>query len=139
MKQPLHSPSSASTAAPRGTSRGLAGLAVCVAFSGILVAAFAVGATGSPAPSSGAMPQVNLNRTDAPMRSGFSQLVKTVRPAVVNITTSSVRHAGAAEAPSHGQPGWFGQEPQGRNFFGMPPFPAPRQGPRAMGMGSGSS
>ena len=135
MKQPLHSASSASTAAPRGTFRGLAGLAVCVAFSGILVAAFAVGATGSPAP--GAMPQVNLNRTDAPMRSGFSQLVKTVRPAVVNITTSRVRNAGSAEAPSHGQPGWFGQRPQGRNFFGMPPSPAPRQGPRAMGMGSG--
>ena len=132
MKQPLHNLSSASTAAKRGAGRAPAG-AVCVALSGILVAAFSAGAAASPAPSGDAVPHVN--RTGTHLRSGFAQLVKTVRPAVVNITTSGVRHAGSEHTPPNGQPGWFDRGPRDGNFFGMPPGPAPRRAPRGMGSG----
>ncbi len=135
MEQPLRSSSPTSTTMKRGTSRVMTGLAVCVTLSGVLLAAFSAGAVGSPASSNVATPQIS--HPDAPMRSGFAQLVKTVRPAVVNITVSRVMNAGSAETPLYGRPRWFGQSPRGGPFFEMPPSPAPRHEPRGMGMGSG--
>ena len=134
MKQPWHNVSLTSTAPKRSTYKALTSLAVCVILSGILVAAFSVGAIGSPAPASVSTPQ--SNRTDAPLQSGFAQLVKTVRPAVVNITISRTMNTGSGESPSREQPGWFDQGPRDRHFFGLP-FPAPRDERRRMGMGSG--
>lgn len=133
MELHLHSVPSPSTT-KRRPDRALAGLAVCVALAGILLAVFAAGAVGSPTPAT--VVTTPVSHTEDHRQSGFAQIVKTVRPAVVNITASHAMHAGSPETAPHGQPRWFYRDPNGSDLFGRPPFPAPRHEPRK-GTGSG--
>ncbi len=135
MEEPLHSSSPTGTPMKQRAGGPPTGQTVCVALAGVLLAVFAAGAIGSPAPAT--VVTTPVNHTADHRRSGFAQLAKTVRPAVVNITASHVMNTGSAERSPHGQPRWFGRDPHDRDWLGMPPFPAPRHDPRGMGVGSG--
>ncbi len=137
MKQPLHSPSFTALTMMQDRKKVLIGLAMGLAISGMFVAAFSTGAVGSPTQSALSTPHsiAQTVQPDSQVGHGFAHIVKAVRPAVVNITASKAMDTGFSQTP--GLPDWFNHGPQGKNFFGMPPFPDQRQEPRGMGMGSG--
>lgn len=139
MKIPLHHSSAISLAAMQNRKKVLLGFAACLFFSGMLIAVFSTGAVGSPAHSAVSTPDHAMAQTgpsDSQVGHGFAHIVKTVRPAVVNITASKAMGAGFSDVPDvPGLPDWFKYGPQDKR--GMPPGSTPRQEPRGMGMGSG--
>ena len=136
MKNPLDSSSSTLLTGTQGRQHFLIALAASLFFTGMLVVAFSTGAVGSPAHSAVATaPPTMAQSSDSQSGHGFAHLVKAVRPAVVNITASTVTGPGFSEIP--GLPDRFKRGPQGQPFFKMPPVPNPRQEHRGIGTGSG--
>ena len=134
MKQPLYRSPSMSLIETQGRKKFLIALTVSLCLTGMLVAAFSTGAVGSPTHS--VVPASPHSMTQpSQVGHGFAHLVKAVRPAVVNITTSRVMGTGSSEIPD--LPDWFKPGPQDKHFFRMPPVPNPRQEHRGMGNGSG--
>jgi len=68
---------------------------------------------------------------------GFASIVKTVRPAVVNITSTMVRTNMQAPDFGHEGPRGFGPGPRERDFRGMPQMPGQPRERKGGGMGSG--
>ncbi len=140
MKHPLSHSSSTSLIEMQGKNHFLIALTVSLLFMGMLVAAFSTGAVGAPAPSTVAAPTPSMTHpaSGSGTGRGFAHVVKAVRPAVVNITVSTVMDTGFPEAPdAPGLPDWFKFGPQNNHSFGMPPAPNPREPLRPKGMGSG--
>ena len=138
MKNLLYRSSSMSLTETQGKKNFLIALTVSLFLTGMLVAAFSTGAVGSPAHSTVSTPPHSMTQTslsDSQVGLGFAHIVKMVRPAVVNITTSKAMDTGFSDGP--GLPDWFKPGPQDKHFFGMPPGPNPWQKPRGTGMGSG--
>ncbi len=135
MKQPFHGPSLTALTMMQDKKKVLIGLAMGLALSGMFVAVFSTGAVGSPTHSALSTPHAiaQTAQPDFQVGHGFAHIVKAARPAVVNITASRVKDTGFSQTP--GRPDWFNHGPRGKNFFGMPPFPDPRQKPRGMGSG----
>ena len=104
----------------------------------IMVAAFSNQAVGSPTqPDPSTAPSmVQTEHADSDVQDGFAHVVKTVRPAVVNITVSHVMATGPSDGALRGFPDRFGHGPWGNRFFEMP-FPNPPRAPRSPGMGTG--
>ena len=136
MKQSPYRSLSTSLTETRGRKHFLIALTVSLLFTGMLVAAFSTGAVGSPTPS--AVPAPSMAQTgpsDTETERGFAHIVKTVRPAVVNITASKVMDAGVPDTPDlPGFPDWFKFSPRDQH---SPPFSNPWQEPHGKGMGSG--
>ena len=135
MKHLLHRPSPISLTAMPNKTKVLLGLTMGLLLSGILIAAFSIGAVGSPAHSAVTTPSDSMTQpgsSDSQAVHGFAHIVKAVRPAVVNITASKAMDTGFSDGPD-----WFKPGPQDKQFFGMPPGPNPWQKPRGTGMGSG--
>ncbi|NKB80506.1 MAG: Do family serine endopeptidase [Nitrospirales bacterium] len=115
-------------------------LAVGLTLGGLLFGSFLIGAYDSPSLSIAAIssPKAleSTNHLNLPPAQGFAEIVKAVRPAVVNITASKIPTRDFQRAPFNSEP--FGSRPNlhRRDFFGMP-TPPDSQDPRGMGMGSG--
>lgn len=141
MKQSPYRSSSTSLTGTQGRKNFLIALTMSVLFTGMLVAAFSNGAVGSPAPSAVPAPASSVTQahpSDTAVGRGFAHIVKTVRPAVVNITASKVMGTGFSDAPDlPGLPDWFKFGPRDKHSYGTPPFSNPWQEPRGKGMGSG--
>lgn len=109
-----------------------------ITLAGLLVGSVILGSIDSPRNS---MAEVSTPTTESlPMfdqRQGFANIVKAVRPSVVNITSTKVMTN--FESPNFGHEGPRGFGPGfGRpDFPGMPQRPGQRQEPNRGGMGSG--
>ena len=111
-----------------------------LALAGFLVGSLMTGAFESPSPSIAAIsppPALeSVEKLDTRPTQGFSQIVKAVRPAVVNITATKASPRDFQYSPFNSKPFGFDPNRHGRDFFGMP-IPPDSQGPRGTGMGSG--
>lgn len=138
MKQAPYRSLSTSLTETQGRKNFLIALTMSILFTGMLVAAFSTGAVGSPAPSAVPTPAPSMAQagpSDTEVGRGFAHIVKTVRPAVVNITASKVMGTGLSGAPDlPGLPDWFKFGPRDKH---SPPFSSPWQEPRGKGTGSG--
>ena len=112
-------------------------ITISLTLTGILVASFIVGATNSPTASIAANSAQSINNHQETKNNGFADIVKAVRPATVNITTTkSITNSQKPYMQEKNQD-WFKRDPRDRNFFGMPRMPRQPQEPFGQGMGSG--
>jgi len=115
-------------------------LAVSLTLAGLLVGSLIVGSMDSPTATIAATPSTTMETSNPQMSDrshGFANIVKMVRPAVVNITSTKVMPNTQAPDLHNGVPDWFGPG-QGRpDFRGMPPMPRQPREPNGRGMGSG--
>jgi serine protease Do len=110
-------------------------LTTSLTLAGLLVGSFTLGSMNTPTTSIAADSTSTQVSTVAPHHSrGFADIVKAVRPAVVNITSTKVLTNGGL---GHDGPKGFGPGPQGREFRGMPPMPGQPRERKGGGMGSG--
>jgi serine protease Do len=107
-------------------------ITVGLALAGLLLGSLVVGSMDSPTTSIAAVPAPST-KIIGDHRYGFADIVKTVRPAIVNITSTRVM----TNSPSSNFPNGFGFNPRERDFRGMPPMPRQPQEPFSGGMGSG--
>lgn len=113
-------------------------LAASLTLAGLLAGSLILGSWDSPTQS---IASTTAPSTDSvsmiQQRHGFAKIVKAVRPAVVNITSSKIMTN--FESPNFGNKGprGFGPGPRGRDFRGMPPMPGQPRERNNGGMGSG--
>ncbi len=114
---------------------------VSLTLAGFFVGFLILGSMDSPTPSVAAVPTTSIESSTSHLtnqRLGFADIVKAVRPAVVNITSTKVMTNWQSPDWHKDGPEWFGPGPRGRDFWEMPPMPRlPRQPFRGGGMGSG--
>ena len=113
------------------------GVAISLTLTGLLVGSLIVGAVDSPRASIAANSAQSINNHEETRSHGFADLVKSARPATVNITATKVMTNW--QPPDIQQEGrdWFNQGPRDRNFFGIPGRPRQPQKPFGQGVGSG--
>jgi len=117
-------------------------LASIFAITGLLVGAFVTGTLDFSPTSIAAVPQVSQELPSSQVgdvNRGFAHIIKTVRPAIVNITASAKAMPTRRNKPNPFDHDPFGQDPNIPSWdgFPMPQFPQPPGNPRGMGMGSG--
>ncbi len=117
------------------------GIGTGLALTGFLVGTLLVGAVEAPGTSTAAMtpPAINVEQQVSleSRPQGFAEIVKSVRPAVVNITVSKVMTDWRPHDPFESRPDWFGPDFWGRDFFEKRKVPPSPRSPFEMGMGSG--
>jgi len=114
-------------------------LAVSLSLAGLLVGSLIVGSMDSPTTTIAAVPSLTIESSNMQISDrshGFADIVKMVRPAVVNITSTKVMTKLQAPDFRNGVPDWFGPG-DGGGFRGMPPIPRQPREPKTGGMGSG--
>lgn len=115
-------------------------LTTSLTLAGLLVGSFTLGSMNTPTTSIAAESTSSQVTTVAPHHSrGFADIVKAVRPAVVNITSTKVMTNTEVPDSGHGFPDWFrrdGGQDDGE-FRGMPPMPRQPRERQGSGMGSG--
>jgi len=121
----------------QGTKFSTGRVAMSLTLAGLFVGSLIVGSMDSPTPSIAAdSAQSTSVQVRDPSR-GFADIVKAVRPAVVNITSTKVMtNRRSPKSPNQG-PDWFGPGPRGRDFPGIPRAPRQPRSPFGQGMGSG--
>ena len=117
-------------------------IASMFAITGLLVGAFITGTLDFSPTSIAAVPQVSKELPSSQVGDldrGFAPIIKTVRPAIVNITASSRAMPTQRHRPKPFDHDPFGQDPSMPWWDGLPipQFPQPPGNPRGMGMGSG--
>jgi serine protease Do len=115
-------------------------LAVSLSLVGLLVGSLIVGSMDSPTATIAAVPLPTIESSNMQMSDrshGFANIVKMVRPAVVNITATKVMTNLQAPDLRNGVPDWFGPGDGGPDFRRMPPMPRQPHGRNGSGMGSG--
>ncbi|MDT7040932.1 DegQ family serine endoprotease [Candidatus Nitronereus thalassa] len=107
---------------------------VSLALAGLLLGSMIVGSMDSPPSSIAEIAEVPKSTTQiiGDQRHGFAHIVKAVRPAIVNITSTRVLTNSPGPDFHNDGPNWFG--PGQPEFPGMPPMP---REPFSGGMGSG--
>lgn len=107
---------------------------------GLFVGSLILGSMDSPVSSIAAVPETSTKPSTLQMNGqshGFAEIVKAVRPAVVNITSTKVMTNTQSPESQHEGWQWFGPGPRNREFRGMPPAPRGPREPFGGGMGSG--
>ncbi len=127
--------------ARRGRRSSLVRTTIGLTVVGLVVGSMSLGSLPSPASSLAAVPATTAESATRHMGEkihSFADIVKAVRPAVVNITSTKIMTDWQPPDLRNEIPDWFGPGgPRGRDFFELPPMPkAPRE-PFGMGMGSG--
>ena len=112
-------------------------LAMSLTLAGLLAGSLIVGSMDSPTASIAAPSTQTTVIDNNHMKHGFADIVKAVRPAVVNITSSKVMTSFRSPDSQNNGPDWFGFRPRDKDFRGMPRMPRQPQEPFGQGMGSG--
>ncbi len=116
------------------SSRWMAGITLA----GLLVGSLILGSIDSPTQSIASVPGTTPESSPIfDQRQGFANIVKAVRPAVVNITSTKVMTNFESPNFGHERPRGFGPGSRRPDFPGMPQRPGQRQEPNRGGMGSG--
>lgn len=111
---------------------------VGLALTGLLAGSLILGSMDSPSPSIAGVPASTAESSPIiQQRHGFANIVKAVRPAVVNITSTKIMTNFEAPNFGHEGPRGFGPGSGRPDFRGMPPMPGQPRERKGGGMGSG--